>query len=171
MSASGIRKSNSHEALDFDSLSEVSRRLCDVAASRAAEHCTRPQSPRNTLNSADARFPQDQDIIVIDPHIQDVIKSCGRPEQCVGPDLGTETGFCGYRLLNIGSYSLGTLLGQGSFASVTAASRGEQEVAIKRVLPATHFEALTAGSRDVDYEDIKETLRHELDVLHASLRH
>ena len=62
VSASGIRKSNSHEALDFDSLSEVSRRLCDVAASRAAEHCTRPQSPRNTLNSADARFPQDQDV-------------------------------------------------------------------------------------------------------------
>ena len=167
VSASGIRKSNSHEALDFDSLLEVSRRLCDVAASRAAEHGTRPQSPRNTLNSADARFPQDQDIIVIDPHIQDVIKSCGRPEQCVGPDLGTETGFCGYRLLNIGSYSLGTRLGQGSFASVTAASRGEEEVAIKRVLPATHFEALTADNRDVDYEDIKETLRHELDVLHA----
>ena len=167
VSASSIRKSNSREALDFDSLSEVSRRLCDVAASRAAEHCTPPQSPRNTQNSAAPHFPQDQEIIVIDPHIQDVMKCCGRSEQCVGPELGTETGFCGYRLLNIGSYSLRTVLGQGSFASVTAASRGEEEIAIKRVLPAAHFEALTAGSGDVDYEDIKETLRHELDVLHA----
>ena len=73
-------------------------------------------------------------------------------------------GFAGYAMLKQSEYTIEKRLGQGSFSYVSSASwnHRDEPTAIKKVRPRADFD--DEGTR-LDYDDIVETLRHELKIL------
>jgi hypothetical protein len=77
-------------------------------------------------------------------------------------------GFAGFRLLRSECRRL-RIIGEGSFASVFIASGlgdGDVKVAVKKVRPEADFSQQIA-ERAFDYQDVVESLRHELEVLRS----
>ena len=71
-------------------------------------------------------------------------------------------GFGGFKLLE-GEYRRLTIVGEGSFASVFSSTWRDAKVAVKKVRPESDF-----TSSSFDYQDVVESLRHELEVRGSS---